>query len=904
MISIGKVTSVEQVVRYLVEARTDAAVEYYANGREVPGRWTGRAAQRLDLNGEVSAAQLRALLSGHHPRSGADLLQRRWAKQSVVAFDVTFSAPKSVTLLWALGDENTRAAVLRAQQAAVDSVAEYLQRHAGWGRCYDREEGDVVPVRAELAVAQFLHRTSRPVTDPASGAITVDPQLHTHLLIPNVVRRDDCSWGQLHGVALYRHAASAGAVGQAVLRHQLVRELGVEVEVSPNGCFEVRGISRSQRQEFSRRSRQVAAMDATYGVDSWYGHKLAVLASREGKDEIPAGHDVIAAWRERAATVHLDGRVVASLLQRQQLAPHRALAALDVGDLHALLGEQGMTADAATFARRDLVRAVAAHAPQGMSLADLEATVDAVLADRSNVVDVGVVKPQLADVLPARVRAYFEEDRRYSTPEMVAIEERMLETARAGRTAGRGLAGETDVVRAIAARPGLTAEQETMIRAVCRRGEAVSLVEGSAGSGKTTALDVCREALEASGREVVGAALSAKAARKLTEEAGIPATTVHSLLRRLEGGAQPPDSVVVIDEAAMVGSRHVARLVDYAARDQSKLVLVGDRHQLQPIDGGAAFRALGDHLGRVVLSENVRQADAWERRALADLRAGRVAEAVSAYVAHEAITTVAPEHADGLRGAILLDYQSAVAQGRDTIMLAQRRADVAFLNRCAHEHAAHLGRLQGPEINVGTYRPASDGEVQLPKRFRAGDLALCLDNDRQRGLANGMRVDVIAVDPSTNSMTLRTPEQREVTIDTRQYDALDHGYAMTVHKAQGLTADVALVLATGEEGREWTYTAMSRGREANCYYTLAAEPTVDSLGDAHEETERELERRLSRAWSRSTAADSTLDYERRAERLPAARPQFTPDRALEPQIAYDPLPAYSPAISTGPSTLR
>src|SRR5438105_6030857 len=194
MISIGKLTSVEQVVRYLVEARTDAAIEYYANARETPGWWMGCASQRLGLSGVVSAVQLRALLSGHHPRTGADLLQRRWAKQSVIAFDVTFSAPKSVSLLWALGDDKARAVVLHAQQTAVDAVAEYLQRHAGWGRCYDREEGDIVPVRAELAMPQFLHRTSRPVTDPTTGVVTVDPQLHTHLLIPNVVRRDDGSW--------------------------------------------------------------------------------------------------------------------------------------------------------------------------------------------------------------------------------------------------------------------------------------------------------------------------------------------------------------------------------------------------------------------------------------------------------------------------------------------------------------------------------------------------------------------------------------------------------------------------------------------------------------------------------------------------------------------------------------
>ena len=255
------------------------------------------AGQAARLNISASRARspdehLRSLLNGRDPRVGAELMERRWARQSVVAYDVTFSAPKSVSLLWAVGDEQTRAAVLRAHQAAVDAVCEYLQTHAGWGRRYDRESEETIPVSAALALPQFLHRTSRPVTDPATGGITVDPQLHTHIPIPNYVLRDDGTWGQLHGVALYRHAQSAGAVGQAVLRDALVRELGVAVSVARNGTFEVVGITKGMRQEFSRRTRQVAAMDAAFRVDSWYGHKLAVLASREGKHEIPPGHDV------------------------------------------------------------------------------------------------------------------------------------------------------------------------------------------------------------------------------------------------------------------------------------------------------------------------------------------------------------------------------------------------------------------------------------------------------------------------------------------------------------------------------------------------------------------------------------------------------------------------------------
>ena len=853
MISVGKLLSADQLVRYLVEVKRDATVEYYAGRAESPGRWYGAVAEQLGLHGAVAGEQLRAVLDGRDPITGLDLAGRRWTRQSVAAFDVTFSAPKSVSLLWALGDEPTRAAVLRAQQAAVDAVCEYLQSHAGWGRRYDRELGETIPVRAQLLMPRFLHRTSRPVTDRARGSVTVDPQLHTHIPIPNWVLREDGTWGQLHAVPLYRHAASAGAMGQAVLRDALVCELGVEVTVAANGTFEIEGITKGMRQEFSRRTHQVRQMDTVQGVETWHGHKLAVLASREGKSATPEDHDLVGEWRERAARVGLDADKVASLSGREQRRGR--FVDMTIGEL---LGERGLTAEAATFTRRDVVRAVATHSPLGARLADLENAVDTVLADRSHVVVLGELTEQAGESLPPSFHTRCEEDRRYSTPEMVAIEATMLATAQEGRLACRGAAESFDVDRAIEKRPSLTAEQQTMVRAICRDGQAVTMVEGSAGSGKTFALAACRDAFHESGFQVVGAALSARAARTLGAEAGIPTATVRSLLYQLEHGSQPRKMVIVIDEASMVGSRQVAQLVAYAERDQAKLVLVGDRHQLHPIDGGAAFRALGDRLGTVSLRQNVRQAGAWEREALHELREGRVERAVNMYLEHQAVQTPGMQEAE-VRERLLADYRTAVERGRDAIMLAHRRADVAELNQRAHEQAAERGRLSGPVLAVG------DGISGPQREFRVGGTALCLENDHDLGLTNGTRVTVLGVNREAHTMAVRTPDDRAVLIDVHRYDALDHGYAMTAHKAQGHTADVCLVLARGDEGREWTYTAMSRGREQNRYYTVAM-PILNTRGKVRrQEKPKELAERLTRSWSRTDGADSTLDYERHEE---------------------------------------
>ena len=359
-----------------------------------------------------------------------------------------------------------------------------------------------------------------------------------------------------------------------------------------------------------------------------------------------------------------------------------------------------------------------------------------------------------------------------------------------------------------------------------------------------------------------------------------------------------PNTVLVIDEAAMVGSRQVAQLVDDAARDEAKLVLVGDPHQLHAIDGGAAFRALGDHLGSVKMTENVRQADGWERRALTDLREARTAEAVSAYVAHDAVKTGKDFE---VNFDILVAYRIAVEHGRDAIMLTHRRADVETLNRHAHRQAADSGRLEGPSITLGEHRLHSDGSVAMSKEFRAGERAVCLENDRDLGLTNGMRVQLLGVDPEMHTVTLRTPDNRDVTLDVRHYDAIDYGYAMTVHKAQGLSVDVSLVLARGDEGREWTYTAMSRGREENIYYTPSSPRVPDEHGRRfHEERPDELAERLERSWERSGAADSTLDYERldeAAERMRELRERDLRDRELGHLLGFrhpEPGPMRSP----------
>ncbi|MHB8489703.1 MAG: MobF family relaxase [Candidatus Dormibacteria bacterium] len=848
MISIGKLTSVEQAVRYLREAIAHQQIEYYTARGESPGCWHGAGAEALGLRGEVIDTDFAAMLSGTHPRTGEDL-GKHWGAQTVVAFDVAVSAPKDVSILYALGDERTRATILRIHGEGVQAAADYLQENAGWARQFNPKTRTTEAVRAKLVMPEFVHRTARPVTDASTGRVTVDPQLHTHVTVPTWVERPDGSWSQLYSEALYQHAAAAGAIAQAEWRDRLVRELGVSTVVDGKGCFSIVGITDAQRREFSRRTQQIEALERQLGIDSPYGHKLAVVSTRESKHEVAATENLFAQWRERAAGVGLDARSIQTLLAREPAAlqPRR----LDVEGNRELLGERGLTAQYATFTRRDVIRTVAVHAPLGMSRPQLEATADSILADRE------AVQP----LVPHRLEGERDADAitrwvdtghelRYTTPEMLAIERGMIAAAQQRSAACVGVADGRETEAAIAARPTLTTDQRAMVRTVCQSPAGVVVVEGAAGVGKTFALDVCREAFEATGIQVVGCALAGRAADVLETGADIPTWTVTGMLNELQVDHLPPGGVLVVDEAGMIGDRELAELVSLAARDNAKLVVVGDPAQLQPIGAGAPMRTLGEHIGRVLVTENVRQKEPWERAALQLVRDGEARAAYDLYLSRGRIHVA--ESVPERRAEVVAEHARLEDRGVDVVILAQRRDEVAALNELARARAVQAGRVHGPTLTV-------DG-----REYQAGDRVLCLSNDRASGVRNGTRATVIAVGVELQTVALERGDRRQVVIDTTQYDAIERGYAMTVHKAQGMTAEVALVVGSDGATREWTYTAMSRGTEATHYYAVAQPPERDRLGVSHAPARMQpAAERIVHSWERSLQKESALDYPER-----------------------------------------
>lgn len=484
-----------------------------------------------------------------------------------------------------------------------------------------------------------------------------------------------------------------------------------------------------------------------------------------------------------------------------------------------------------------------------------------------------MASPALVELQPERRdgRGDVVELARYSTREMVEIERGMAASADGLAEARDHGVGDGHVEAALAARPFLSDEQREAVEHVTGDAQ-IAAVVGLAGAGKSTMLSAAREAWEAQGYRVQGAALAGKAAEGLEESSGIASRTLASWERGWQNGRGElsKDDVLVIDEAGMVSSRQLARFVGEAERAGAKIVLVGDPEQLQPIQAGAAFRAIAEHVGFVELESVRRQKEEWQREASVAFARHRTAEGLSAYAERGAVRLA--ETREEARVGIVRDVIADMGERPEgsSIVLAHLRADVRELNAAIREARQERGELSGERGYV-----TNDGE----RRFARGDRILFLENNRDLAVKNGMLGTVEKAEEGRLSVRLdsaKGPGQgREVSVSMADYAAVDHGYATTIHKAQGATVDRAYVLASETMDRHLAYVAMTRHRENATLY-------------AGREEFRDLTA-LSARLSRSRAKETTLDY---AERRGIPRSEIVvPQQERRHGRSIDPSPA-------------
>ena len=631
---------------------------------------------------------------------------------------------------------------------------------------------------------------------------------------------------------------------------------------------------------------------ADRGESSPRAAQAAALDTRKAKDYDLDRWDIAHELQARIAEKGLGRAELAAVVDRQR--PERPTRTELVRISRELLGPEGMTEHRSTFSRRDAIQQWAIVHRQGDSAEQILVIVDQWLAQREIVAlePASATPGGLADQLPLMLPDRRDE-LRYSTRTLLATEQALLRTVAKRRHEGVAVVPTATVTGALAAHPTLTPEQEALVWDLTSSGHGIENVEAAAGAGKTYALRVAVDAFVAAGHPVLGTSTSNLATRTLEQEAGLRALNTTRLLAALDRGeALAPGTVLLVDEAGMVGTRKYHRLAEHVAAAGGKLIGVGDSRQLSEIDAGGAFRAISERFGAVRLPGNRRQLDPEEIRALARLREGDV----DAYVLFEhqrGRITVAEDPAGAMR-AQLADWWQARRRDpqQESVLVALHRGRVAELNSNAHALMRDAGRLGDEEIAV-------DG-----RSFAAGDRVVVLRNSATLDVDNGDRGLIRHVDPDRRALTVALDAGREVRIPEWYLDAgwVDHGYALTAHKLQSATVDRTFALATDGLYQQAGYSIASRARHETHFY-LASHPDVADHEQAHgpprppEDAIARFARHLGASRAQTLASDEPARAHARALTTTDLRQEY--DRVWEELNAFPALQARSLEMLTG-----
>jgi conjugative relaxase-like TrwC/TraI family protein len=834
----------------------DEQAEYYTGGKEPAGKWYAPAATfGLENGGRVDATTFRHLHGGADPDGvplGRD--NRSLKSERVGGYDLTFSAPKSVSVLWAVADMDTRAVIEAAQEKAAQAALDVLQEQASYAR---RGKGGATLEKVRFLAATFLHGEARP-TEREDGSIASDPQLHTHSVIFNIAQREDGTWGALDGRHFFKWKMAAGALYRAELAHELQEKLGLGIERAEGGLFEIAGIPQSVRDHFSSRRGLIEDELRSRGLETKDAQALAsavTKASRRAKSaQDETAEDRHDRWTKEAEALGLSEREIAACMNGQGVAASEK----DATDFAARLKEipRKLTEHEAVFRMEALYQAIADMAlDSGKAVHDIEHAVAGLLKE-GDVVEVG--RDELG--LPV-----------YSTKEMVQTERELVETAQRGSSVYCHRLSPCDVEAHL--RVGnLTEEQRDAARFVTQ-GADIAVMEGSAGAGKTYALKTVAEAYHQKRYRVIGTSTAWRMANQLGDDLSIETKATDAWLADDRAGKPFLDhnTVLIVDEAGQLSSRQMLQILQAAEHARAKVILTGDQRQLQAIGAGPGLRLVAEQVGVVRIDTIVRQRQEWARRAVEDLSLGRADKAIAAFEEKKALRWCSNER-DAVRTAVA-DWKAVKDRAPDktAMVVARTNKQVAALNAEMREHLRETGQIRGKEHMVKAV-DASGRSHDLP--IAVGDQIMFRKRIDALGVINGTAGIVRSISPAKSGAMLSVAVCGRVArfatneiADDAGRAPLAHAYAMTVYSAQGATVDSAFVVADHTMKRNEIYVAVSRARDECIVYVdqEGAEKAVRSrmaLSDSSRAAipEERLREHLSEAWSQVQAKSSTTDF--------------------------------------------
>jgi conjugative relaxase-like TrwC/TraI family protein len=900
--------------------------DYYAGHEDTDGgvageggagvgqsRWHGSpellAGLGLSADGPVEHDDLLDLMNGVSPVTGEELRAAGGNGTRVAGIDLTFSAPKTVSALWAVSGPQEREQIERAHGNAVASALERVERDVELLR--SREGGELRWERAQsILAAEFVHTSSRMTVDQERGGVP-DPQLHSHVVVLGA-ERPDGRFAAVDSRELFRSARANGAWYRSELANQL-GEMGLEVQggTGRDGrYFELKGVPEQLSERWSARSKDIqkaaAKFRERYGRDPRAGELGSITVATRGGKSIASEVSVNAAWQAVGEEYGLSQEQAQSLF---------------TGIDHSLA--QSLTGEQARDLAKDLVRDVTKERSI-VRERDLHA--------RAYELSAGVCQPGEADKLLGGLVQSGElvelEGGLWTTRELREREQQTMALAesRAGERAApvseASLQHAQEQTEKEIGAP-LSSEQRDALQTITGEG-GVSILVGQAGTGKGVVLSTAADAWEKEGYQVIGTAIAGATAERLGADAKLEhAVNTSALLRSVQSGYTHlgPDTVVVMDEAGMADTSRLAALVEVTAERDSKLVLVGDQAQLPSIGAGGMFAELQSHVPTAELSEVHRANHEWEQEAWAQLREGQSNEALAAYDEHEQLHIADTREQAAER--MVADWAQAREEnpGEQTVMLTDAsNVELEKINALAQDHRAQAGELgeERVELPDWPYGLATGDEVIFTAalnqpgeaRVENGTLGKVANIGKENGTPGMERsAGSESGTPGTernsarengppdtdrggeeNHLTIKTQgaHEREVEVNTSEFKDLRLSYAQHVYKAQGLTVNHAFVLTGGwQTDRERAYVALSRARERTDIYASHEDLGNEGMNTAAIET-------LAQAMSESNAKQPSITTPL-AEREKGQGIEPTTD-GLGP--AADAVPA--PGVGTGP----
>jgi conjugative relaxase-like TrwC/TraI family protein len=837
--------------------------DYYTSDAEDGGsapQWHGPEgllrSYGIDPAEPVELSDLRSLMHGFSPVDGEPIRPAGSNGTRVAAIDLTFSPPKDVSALWATADPYRRAQIEAAHRKAVKSALERTEREVALVR---RKTDGVVryeQARRLLAV-EAVHTTSRLGRDQDTSGIP-DPQLHSHVAVIAAERRD----GQMAAVEskqLFRAAREGGAWYRSELAANL-QELGLRIERRQGKnerYFAIHGVSKELSEHWSSRGQDVdrAAnlFRQRYGREPRRGELDSLTLGTRGSKSAADSVDVNAAWRALGA-------------EHDQTAARSEELFHDQG----LQGEPDV----------DLAGELLAEVTREQSM-----ITERELRAKAYELSAGVCRPAEADRLVKELARSGElvalEGGLWTTRRLREMEQRTIEAALLRATENAAPVSEQSLKQARREigkeiRGSLTPEQREALETITGPG-GVAVLVGRAGTGKGVVIAAAARAWQLEGNDVIGTAIAGSRAQGLKDEASLDrAHTAAQLINGVQNGRidLSPNTVVVMDEAAMSDSERFAKITELTAQANAKVVYVGDAAQIGSIGAGGLFAELEGKVPTAELTEVHRAQHEWEREAWEQIRNGEPGPALAQYQAHERL------HVHDTRAhaaeAMVENWdrmRKGLPGGRAVMLTDASNLERDQMNAMAQERRAAAGELGAHRVELPgkPYGLAAGDEVIFSAQYRAPG---------ENRIENGIAGTIIDTSREEDKITIRTGERepREVRLNTSEFSDLSLSYAAHVHKGQGITAETSGILIGGwQTDKEHAYVAVSRAREQTQIYV-----SREDLGEQGFDTG--AMERLAEKMKRTRAPEASITkkvVERDTGQQRTSEPPLQPQRATE-----------------------